>query len=180
MNKIQYISSLFLTIIFRLVRIFPNNDPIMGFMLPAGRKSMLKSASFAFLAMFIFDFFTSGIGVHTWVTAITYSLIAIVMSYFFKKIKKTRVSHYAKASIIGILIFDIITGPLTSTFIFNQPLLITVLGQIPFTFYHLISGVSFTLVIAPFFDLDIRSQYVLYKNQIFDYLISISKLMRLF
>lgn len=180
MNIGEYIVSLIFTIVFRLVKIFPNNDPIMGFILPEGRKSMLKSASFAFLAMFIFDFFTSGIGLWTWATALTYAGIAILFSFFFKKIKKAKISQYTLAGIFGVLIFDFVTGPLMSTFLFGNSFFITFLGQIPFTFYHLISATTYVLILAPIFDLDIREQYINYKNQIINYFITITNLLRFY
>lgn len=180
MNKLEYIISLIFTLIFRFIRIFPNNDPIMGFILPEGRKSMLKSASFAFIAMFIFDFFTSGIGIWTIVIASVYALIALVFSFFFKKIKKAKISQYALAATIGIIAFDIITGPIMSSLIFKMPFWISVIGQVPFTFYHLVSGLTYVIILAPVFDLDIRVQYIDYKNQIINSIITLTNLLGFF
>jgi hypothetical protein len=181
---IKNVKSFILQVVFanvlRLFRVFPNNDPIMGFMLPNARKSMWKAALFAFTTMFIFDMITMKVGVWTVVTASVYALIAIGFSFFFKKIKVAKISQYLSASVIGILLFDLITGPLMSSFLFNQSLLMTTLGQIPFTFYHLISGITWVVIIAPFYDLDIKAQYSSYKNQILVQIKYISNLLRLF
>lgn len=173
-----FLTSLLFTIIFRLIRFFPNNDPIMGFMLPQARTSIIKPMIFTFSAMFIFDFLTSGIGMWTWVTAITYAIIALLISFFFKKIKKAKISQYFGASVIGILIFDIITGPLMSTFLFGQSIWLVTLGQIPFTIYHLVSGVTYVIILAPVFDLDIREQYISYKNKLVSQFIIVVNFLR--
>jgi hypothetical protein len=163
-----------------IVRIFPNNDPIMGFMLPETRNSMTKAAAFAFVTMFVFDIITFKVGIWTMVTASTYAGLAILFSFFFKKIKKTKISHYLGASTIAILIFDIITGPIMSSIFFSQSLWLTVIGQIPFTLMHLVSGLTWVTIIAPAYDLDIRKQYVSYKNIIVNQLKTISNVLRVF
>lgn len=152
----------------------------MGFILPQTRSSAIKPAIFAFSAMFIFDFLTSGIGLWTWVTAITYASIAVLFSFFFKRIKKAKISQYVSASIIGVLIFDIITGPIMSSFLFNQPLWFVILGQIPFTIYHLISATTYVVILAPVFDLDIRKQYSDYKNLLVSRFIMLFNFLRFF
>jgi hypothetical protein len=60
--------------------------------------------------------------------------------------------HYVSASTILILLFDFFTGPVLSTLIFGAPFYTSFLGQIPFTFYHLISGISYTIILVPFLD----------------------------
>ena len=180
MNVKSFLSRVVLANALRLFRIFPNNDPIMGFMLPEARKSMLKSALFAFVTMIIFDIITMQVGVWTIVTASVYALFAIGVSFFFKKIKTAKISYYLGAVTIGILIFDIITGPIMSSMLFNQSLMLTIIGQIPFTLMHLVSGLTWVAVIAPFYDLDIRNQYVSYKNIVLNQLKVISNLLRLF
>lgn len=161
----------------RILKVFPNNDPIMGCMLPQSRKNIFQGALFAFLAMFIFDFFTSGIGVWTFVTATTYALLALLFGLYFSK-KKMHYSNYAFASIVGIIIFDIITGPFMSTFLFKQSFLFTVFAQVPFTISHLVSGVSYTLVLAPVLDLDVRKELLFKVNSIKNFLVLVSNFWR--
>jgi hypothetical protein len=176
----SFLTQVVLANVLRLFRVFPNNDPVMGFMLPQTRKSAWKAALFAFTTMVIFDIITMKVGVWTLVTALTYAALAVGFSLFFKKIKTTKITHYLSASVIGILLFDLITGPIMSSVMFSQSLLITTLGQIPFTFYHLISGVTWVVIIAPVYDLDIRAQYSEYKNQVLTQIKHISNLLRLF
>jgi len=127
-------------------------------MLPESRKNVFHAAIFAFVAMFVFDYFTSGIGVWTWVTAITYAGLAVLFGLLFKRIKQVKFVHYIGATTIGVLIFDLITGPGLSTIIFHQPLLITILGQIPFTLMHLASAVTYTFFFVPLLDPAVRHE----------------------
>ncbi len=173
----EFLFGFVFSFIVRFLRVFPNNDPIMGCMLPQARKNAFQAAAFAFLAMLVFDFFTSGIGIWTYVTATTYALLALFFSFYFSK-KKVHYSTYASASIVGVLIFDIITGPLMSSFLFNQSFLFTTLAQIPFTLSHLVSGVSYTLVLAPVFDLDVRKELLFKVHSIKNFLLFVSNFWR--
>lgn len=161
MRVISFVTRFIFGTVLRFVKFFPNNDPVMGLMLPSSRKSIAEAALFAFLSMFFFDYITSGIGTWTIVTSLTYASLAVLLGLAFSKIKTVTLKHYFLASVIGVLVFDIITGPLMSTFIFRQPLLLTVLSQVPFTIWHLISGVTYTISFALVLDPDIRSQVVL-------------------
>ena len=173
MQKKNFVFSLAFTTIVRFLRVFPNNDPIMGCIMPSSRKSPYIAALFAFVAMFSFDLITSGIGTWTYVTAITYAGLAFFFSYYFKNFKKIRIKHYISGGVIGVIIFDIITGPLMSTFLFHQPLLVTTLGQIPFTIYHLVSATTYIFILAPILDLDIRAEFSEYASKIYNYFVTI-------
>ncbi len=142
----------------RFLRFFPNNDPIIGLALPHSKKNFLLSAAFAFVCMFSFDIIVGKFGVWTLVTSSTYFVVILFLGFWFSKLKALGIKHYFFGSIIGVLVFDAITGPLMSTFLFNQPFLFTVLGQIPFTFYHLSSGVGYAMFFAFLFDPAVQKQ----------------------
>ncbi|PIN85091.1 MAG: hypothetical protein COV47_03980, partial [Candidatus Diapherotrites archaeon CG11_big_fil_rev_8_21_14_0_20_37_9] len=62
--KYKYLAGGIIANLYRFLRIFPNSDPIMGFVIPAAKnEKWWKAPLFAFATMFVFDFFTSGIGV---------------------------------------------------------------------------------------------------------------------
>jgi hypothetical protein len=153
-----------LTAIMRYARIFPNNDPIMAGMLPQSRQHILIGVLFAFLSIFIFDALTSGIGLWTWVTSFTYAGIAVLFGVVFKYIKEMSLVKYIGGAVVGVLIFDFITGPIMSTFMFGVPFEISFLGQIPFTFLHLFSAVSYTIIFVPFLDPQVAEQRVKFIN----------------
>lgn len=150
--RFKYITGAILTEFYRLLRVFPNSDPIMGFILPAAKNEPYwKAPLFAFATMFIFDFFTSGIGAWTFVTSAMYALIAIAAGLYFRN-RKAGIFPYTKAAIGGVLAFDFVTGPLMSAVLFRQDFLLTLLMQIPFTAMHLVSGIFAIVLITPFFD----------------------------
>ncbi|MCX6803857.1 MAG: hypothetical protein NTY48_04785 [Candidatus Diapherotrites archaeon] len=149
-----------LATVIRFVHIFPNNDPILALALPSAKKNLVPAILFAFLCMFSFDFFAGKFGVWTIITSLTYAGVILVLGLFFSKIKILSLKHYFFAGIFGVLLFDTITGPLMSTFIFRQSFLVTVLGQIPFTMYHLASVSSYVTFFAIVLDPVVRSQLV--------------------
>ncbi|MBI4210323.1 MAG: hypothetical protein HY544_02340 [Candidatus Diapherotrites archaeon] len=148
----KYLTGAILANAYRLLRVFPNSDPIMGFVLPAAKNEPFwKAPLFAFATMFTFDMLTSGIGAWTWVTSTTYALIAFAFTMLLKA-EKPGLATYTKYGLAGVLAFDFITGPAMGSALFHQPFWLTLLAQIPFTAMHLVS-VSFSiLIITPFFD----------------------------
>ena len=73
---LKYLASLFFCNIYRLLKIFPNNDPIMGCALPfARRDKWWQAVLFPVITMISFDFITMKIGVCTFGTAAAYGFI---------------------------------------------------------------------------------------------------------
>jgi len=164
--KYKYIAGAVVANLYRLLRVFPNSDPIMGFVIPAAKnEKWWKAPLFAFATMFVFDFFTSGIGVWTWITAGTYSVVALGAKYFLNH-RKSSIASFLSAGAIGVIVFDAITGPIMSTFIFNQPIIITTLGQVPFTVMHLVSASFGILIVSPFYDTEIMNEMIAIKNSV--------------
>ncbi|MCR4335025.1 MAG: hypothetical protein NUV57_00630 [archaeon] len=137
---------------YRFLRVFPNSDPLMGFILPAAKNTeWWKAPLFAFASMVGFSYLINSVGPWTWVTATTYALIALGFHFFLKN-KKSTLKLFISSGLIGVLIFDLITGPIMSSFLFNQSFLITTIMQVPFTIMHLISVVFGIVIISPFYD----------------------------
>lgn len=57
---------------------------------------------------------------------------------------------FAKLGLGGTLLFDAITGPIASTFIWGMPFTDALIGQIPFTLKHLFGIAAVSLLLAPF------------------------------
>ena len=158
MNKgIKYFLGLAACNFYRLLKFFPNNDPIMGFTLPFARRDKWWQAMlFPAIAMTSFDLITMKVGIWTIFTTATYGLIGLLFYAYFKRKKRVGLKTYAKSSAIGVLIFDVLTGPIMSSYLFKMPLSAAVLGQIPFTIMHLASAIAFTILLAPVLDPAIR------------------------
>ncbi len=153
MNKVKFAAGIVLVNALRFVRVFPNNDPIMGVMLPFARQQKWWSAAaFAFIAMVSFDLITSGIGAWTWVTAFTYAAIGIGAHFYFKNRQKIGLKNYLGAGIAGVLVFDFVTGVLFGPTLFGTPMKLAFIAQIPFTALHLLSASVYIAVLAPLLD----------------------------
>ncbi|MAG22455.1 MAG: hypothetical protein CL943_04105 [Candidatus Diapherotrites archaeon] len=158
-KSLRYVGGLVFCNFYRLLRIFPNNDPILGFALPFGKRDKpWQAALFAALAMVSFDFITGMIGMWTIGTALSYGLITLLFGYYFKGQKTVGLKKYAGSSIVAVLLFDFLTGPVMSSALFRIPFEIAFLGQIPFTMMHLGSAVPLTIMIVTVVDPALRKQ----------------------
>jgi hypothetical protein len=149
----KFVIGILLSNIIRLFRFIPNNDPIMAIMLPYAKSDKkYKAVLFPFITMISFDLITGMLGVWTLVTALTYAGLGFLFTQYFFKEKKISIFKYLKGGIIGVLIFDFITGPIMSSFMFQMSFIEAFLGQIPFTLMHLLTVGIFIVVITPLYD----------------------------
>ncbi len=158
MKILKYILSILFCNAYRLLRFIPNNDPIMGCMLPfAKQDSWWKAPLFAFVTMVSFDFITMRVGVWTGVTAITYAALAIMFHFTYKRIGTVKLKHYLGSGIVGVLIFDFVTGVVAGPAMFGMNIAQAAIGQIPFTVMHLLTVSFFVILITPILDRTIIS-----------------------
>lgn len=149
-NYLKYVIGFVLCFLFRFIPFKPPNiEPILTAQMPFARiYGKFAGFSFGFLSIIIFDLFTSGIGMWTFITAITYGFLGLwAISYF--KNKKNNALNYAKFAVMGTIVYDIITGLSVGPLFFNQSLMEALVGQIPFTLLHLIGNVSFAIILSP-------------------------------
>ena len=103
---------------------------------------------FAFFSIIFYDLVTGTLGKWTLLTSASYGLIGYASAYYFKNREPSR-KNFVYFAIIGTLFFDIFTGFLTGPLFFNQPLLVAIVGQVPFTILHLLGNISFAFVLSP-------------------------------
>lgn len=152
-NRIRLILSILIANGIRLLRIIPNNDPIMSMALPFSRRSsVLASFAFPLVTMVSFDIVTGYVGSWTAVTAITYGLIGVAFHYFLKSREKVGITTYLGCGIAGVLAFDFVTGVLATPLMFGMTFQAALIGQIPFTIRHLLTTSAFILVVTPLLD----------------------------
>jgi hypothetical protein len=148
-NLIKYVIGLVTVILLRLVPHPPNMEPVMATAMPFGKKwGWLGGLLFGLAAILAFDIITGTLGVWSIMTAGTYALIGAAAGLFFRK-RESKISHYLAFSVIGTLVYDAITGIGTGMLFFHQTFLFTLIGQIPFTMYHLGGNVILAIVISP-------------------------------
>lgn len=126
----------------------PNVEPIMTVLMPLGKTSgKIMTFAFGFLSIVFYDLATSGLGIWTLVTAISYGLLGLGASYFFRN--KSGWKNYALYAVVATIFYDVVTGLTIGPLFFHQSFLVSLIGQIPFTFLHLLGNVSFAIVLSP-------------------------------
>jgi uncharacterized membrane protein len=140
----------------RWARFFPNNDPIMAVTLPYAKRGRVAAAAFPALAMVLFDLLSRRVGIWTLVTAGTYGLIGLGFSYLYSK-RAARGQAVGRGTfflsgIVGVLLFDFVTGPVMSSALFHMSFAQAFVGQVPFTLKHLVSVSLYAAVVSPLLD----------------------------
>ncbi len=130
----------------------------MGVMLPFSRQDKWWQAPlFAFATMISFDIITMRVGIWTIATALTYAGLGLMFHMVYKKVGKVKMKHYLGSGIVGVLIFDFVTGVLFGPAMFGMSFAQAFIGQIPFTVMHLLTVTGFILIITPLYDSAILS-----------------------
>ncbi len=126
----------------------PNVEPIMTVVMPFSKVyGGIMSFVFGALSIVLYDSFTSGLGVWTLVTAITYGVIGYTAQIFFKN--RSGWKSYATYAIIATIFYDAVTGLTIGPLFFHQSFLLSLTGQIPFTALHLLGNVTFAIILSP-------------------------------
>jgi len=149
-NWFKFILGVLLCLLIRMIPFRPPNiEPILATQMPFSKAyGPFVGFSFAFLSILLFDFLTRSFGVWSFFTSLTYGVLGIWAFYFFKN-RESNKWNYAKFAIIGTLFFDMVTGLLIGPLFFNQSFIQALMGQIPFTLWHLLGNVSFAVILSP-------------------------------
>jgi len=149
-NWLKFILGFLVCLLVRIIPLRPPNvEPILSTQMPFA-KAYGKTAGFffAFFSILLYDLVTGTLGEWSLITATTYGAIGLLAARYFRH-RESRALNYAVFAIIGTLIFDGITGLSIGPLFFHQPFMEALLGQIPFTLWHLAGNVSFALVLSP-------------------------------
>ena len=140
----------------RFARFFPNNDPILAVTLPYAKRGRLAAFGFPVSAMVVFDVLSQQVGIWTLVTAGTYGLIGLGFSLVYsRRASEGRTvgpGTFFLSGIAGVLVFDVVTGPVMSSALFRMSFAQALIGQIPFTVRHLVSVSLYAVVVSPVID----------------------------
>src|SRR3989344_2987669 len=136
--------------LFRLIPFRPPNfEPILATVMPFSKRyGPLGSFLFGFLGIALYDAVTSGWGVWTLVTALAYGGLGIGAHFFFKN-RDASVKNFLKVGIVGTIAYDAVTGLTIGPIFMNQPFLIALTGQVPFTLLHLAGTIVFSVCLGP-------------------------------
>ncbi len=148
-NWLKYIAVFISVIAFRLIPFrAPNVEPIMAVIMPFSKAyGGLMAFAFGFLSIVLFDSITSGVGIWTLITGLSYGTLGLGAQYYFKK--RSGWKSYAIYAIVATIIYDVATGLTIGPLFFHQSFMVSLVGQIPFTLLHLLGNVSFAIVLSP-------------------------------
>jgi len=149
-NWLRFSLAFFLCFLVRIIPFRPPNvEPILATQMPIARAyGASVGFLFAFLSVMLFDLSTGHFGVWTLLTAAAYGVLGVGAAFFFRHRKGTPL-NYAIFAVIGTIFFDAATGLTLGPIFFGQSFTGALLGQIPFTLWHLLGNVSFALVLSP-------------------------------
>jgi uncharacterized membrane protein YuzA (DUF378 family) len=148
-DLVKYLLTLGLVVVLRLIPHPPNVEPIMTTMMPFSKRwGWLAGMIFCLVAILGYDLATGTLGSWSLITASTYALIGAAAGLILKGEKNT-VWHYVIFSVVATLVYDVITGIGMGVLLFKMPLVITIVGQIPFTLYHLAGNIVLSAVLSP-------------------------------
>ena len=141
---------LIVCLLFRLIPFRPPNvEPILATQMPMSKVyGPLLGFAFGFLSIVLFDVLVGRVGVWTIITASTYGFLGVWSVFYFKKRAMKR-KNFVMFSIWGTLVYDAITGLTVGPLFFNQPFMLALVGQIPFTVLHLIGSITFAFFVSP-------------------------------
>lgn len=148
-NWLKYTIVFISALAFRMIPFrAPNVEPIMALIMPFGKVfGGFMAFIFGFLSIAIYDSITSGLGIWTLITALAYGFLGLGAQYFFKN--RSGWKSYASYAIIATIFYDAITGLTIGPLFFHQSFMVSLVGQIPFTFLHLLGNVSFAIILSP-------------------------------
>jgi len=127
----------------------PNVEPVLAAQMPfAKRFGWFGGFFFGFTSIALYDLLAGRVGVWTWVTAGMFGLLGILAFLFFKK-RKAEPKNFLVCAVFGTLLYDAVTGLTIGPLFFGQSFMGALVGQIPFTLYHLVGNVVFSLVVSP-------------------------------
>lgn len=136
--------------LFRLIPFrIPNVEPMLATVMPFSKHyGPVGSFLFGFFGIVLYDAVTSGWGVWTLVTALSYGALGLSAHFFFKH-RSASVKNFLSFGVVGTLAYDAITGLTIGPLFMGQPFMLALVGQIPFTLLHLAGTIVFSVCLSP-------------------------------
>lgn len=128
----------------------PNVEGIMATLMPVSKRfGPLASFLYGALAIALYDAVTGKVGSWTLITALSYGAIGVASAFFFRRYRTSAV-NFVVFSVVATVLYDAVTGVLFAP-LFGMTFAVALVGQIPFTLYHLVGNVAFAALVSPLF-----------------------------
>ncbi|MFA5778120.1 MAG: hypothetical protein WC870_01355 [Candidatus Paceibacterota bacterium] len=149
-NYFKFSLGLILCLLVRLIPFrAPNIEPILATTMPLSKAyGAFAGFSFAVLSILIYDLITGTLGIQTFFTVLAYGVIGLWSASYFKN-RESSSLNYVRFAIMGTLVFDALTGLTVGPLFFHQSFLGSLIGQIPFTMFHLLGNITFAFILSP-------------------------------
>jgi len=136
--------------LFRLIPFRPPNvEPMLATIMPFSKRyGPIGSFLFGFFGIVLFDAVTSGWGMWTLVTALSYGALGPVAHYFFLN-REASVKNFVTFGVYATLAYDLVTGVIAGPLLTGQSFMVALVGQIPFTLLHLAGTIVFATLLSP-------------------------------
>lgn len=148
----KYITGWLVVFVIRLIPIPfrpPNIEPVLATTMPFAKQFGAWGAFlFGFLSIALFDLATMKVGMWTLITALAYGLLG-AGAYFFFKNRESSAKNYVLYAIPATLFYDAVTGLSVGPLFFGQSFMEALVGQIPFTLWHLAGNIVFAALLSP-------------------------------
>jgi hypothetical protein len=116
-------------------------------------------------------FGAQSIGLWTLTGALSWGIVAFLFS---RQKPDGSPFTFAKLGIGGTLLFDALTGPVASTFVWGMPFSDALVGQVPFTIKHLLGIAAVSIILAPLLFPSVRKALVKVEHAALKHVPSIS------
>ncbi|MFA6353327.1 MAG: hypothetical protein WCW93_00085 [Candidatus Paceibacterota bacterium] len=149
-NYFKFTAALILCLLIRLIPFrAPNIEPILATLMPFSKVyGAFVGFFFAVLSILLYDVITGTLGIQTFFTTLAYGIIGFWSANYFTKNKADKWG-YVRFAILGTLFFDAFTGLTVGPMFFHQSFIGSLIGQIPFTFFHLLGNVVLAYTLSP-------------------------------
>ncbi|MBP9668663.1 MAG: hypothetical protein KBE09_00030 [Candidatus Pacebacteria bacterium] len=147
-HALKYVIGILVVIGLRLLPHPPNIEPITATLMPFGKHfGVLGGAIFGLATVLLYDMFTGTLGAWSLLTMGGYVLLGVASGVYFKKDRGR--FGYLWFAIVGTIAYDLLTGLTVGPLVFGQPFMEALVGQLPFTLYHLAGNILLALAFSP-------------------------------
>lgn len=148
-NSIKYALALLFCVFVRILPRPPNIEPIMSASMPiANEFGGYAGFLFAAFSMTALDVIVGRVGYWTVYTSLAYGVVGYAAWAWLSKKKEVRGRDYAAFAFFATIFYDAVTA-LAFGMQFGQSPGATLIGQIPFTAYHLLGNVPLACFASP-------------------------------
>lgn len=127
----------------------PNVESVLAGQMPFAKKfGWMTGFFFGFSVIIFYSIISGNGGPVMWITGATYGMVGVFAHLFFKK-RRGKAKNFVIFSVFATIFYDLVTGLTVGPIFFGQTFMSALVGQIPFTLYHLAGNVVLAFFVSP-------------------------------